>query len=432
MWFNAAYLLAALAVSPWLLYRAIRHGKYRRGWRSKLLGHTGLTLTDAPTIWLHAVSVGEVNLLRRFASRLAQRYPDHQLVISSTTVTGHALACQHFGADRVFYCPLDFTWAVRRVLRQLRPEQLILAELEVWPNLIRIAHRQGVPVAVINGRLSENSFRGYRRLGRLVGGTFGRLSCVAAQNETYAERFHSLGVDPARVHVTGSLKFDDAPTTRDTPAAKACAARAGLTSAHRVWLAGSTQAGEETVVLAAYRQLLEQHPDLRLILVPRHAERFERCAAEVRQAGFRCVRRSETSERADAPLASDSVFLVDAIGELRDWWATAEIAFVGGSLGSRGGQNMLEPAGYGAAVCFGPNTRNFRDIVSHLLAADAATVVHDQQQLAAFVQRCLEDEPWAAQQGTAAQAVVRQHRGATERTLNAIAEVAPLHRDRAA
>ncbi|QEG41726.1 3-deoxy-D-manno-octulosonic acid transferase [Roseimaritima ulvae] len=422
MWFNAVYLLLIVAASPLLLFRSLRHGKYRQGWQAKLLGRTGLPPSDRPRIWLHAVSVGEVSLLRRLVTRLEREYPGHPCVISTTTVTGYELACKHFGSQRVFYCPLDFSWAVRCAIAEIQPAMLVLAELEVWPNLIAGASRQNVPVVVINGRLSESSYRGYQKLGHLVRNTFSRLSLVACQDETYAQRFIDVGVPAEAVQVTGSIKFDDAPTDRQTPQAMACADRAGLRPWHRVWIAGSTQAGEETVVLNSYQQLRERFPNLRLLIVPRHPQRFDACAAEIESQGFHCIRRSTLPDDfAAEPLSADSVFLVDTIGELRDWWATADIAFVGGSLGSRGGQNMLEPAGYGAAVCFGPNTRNFRDIVSHLLAADAAVVVDDGEALTAFVERCLSDVPAAEQLGIAAQAVVQQHRGATEKTLRLIA-----------
>ncbi len=433
MWFNAVYLLLIVAASPLLLYRSLRHGKYRRGWSAKLLGRTGLPSCDRPRIWLHAVSVGEVNLLRRLVMRLEREYPGHSLVISTTTATGFELACKHFGSQRVFYCPLDFSWAVRRAIAEIQPTLLILAELEVWPNLIAGASGQQIPIVVINGRLSESSYRGYRKLGGLVRKTFSRLSLVACQDATYAQRFRDLGVAAESVHVTGSIKFDDAPTDRQTPQAMACADRAGLRSWHQVWIAGSTQAGEEAVVLNSYQQLRQRFSNLRLLIVPRHPQRFDACAAEIQARGFQCIRRSAVPDDfAAEPLSSDSVFLVDTIGELRDWWATADIAFVGGSLGSRGGQNMLEPAGYGAAVCFGPNTRNFRDIVSHLLAAKAAVVVADGEQLTDFVEHCLSDTPAAEQLGLAAQAVVQQHRGATPKTLRLLAPLLSTSQHRTA
>ncbi len=421
MFLNALYLTLVLAASPVLFYRAVRHGKYRQGWRAKWLGATSLPPSSRPRIWLHAVSVGEVNLLKGMVAQWEAQYPGHELVVSTTTVTGFELARKHFGEAQVFYCPLDLTWAVRRACREVRPAILVLAELEVWPNLIATVSKQGVPVAVINGRLSERSFRGYRKVRWVIGRTFRRLALVACQDATYAQRFIELGVTPSAVQITGSLKFDDAPTDRQTPAAMACADLAGLRPWHRVWVAGSTQAGEEAIVLRVYQMLRQQHPELRLVLVPRHQERFDACAGLVQAAGLQCVRRTKVQDgQASPPLAAECVFLVDTIGELRDWWATAQIAFVGGSLGSRGGQNMLEPAGYGAAVCFGPNTRNFRDIVTHLLQAEAAVEVTDETALADFVRRCLIDIPSAERLGMAAQRVVAAHRGATNKTMHAL------------
>lgn len=422
MLLNLMYAVLLLAVSPWLLVSAVRHGKYRQGWGAKLAGRVQVPPATGPRVWLHAVSVGEVNLLTGLTNHWKQSRPDLDVVVSTTTVTGFALAKQRYPADRVFYCPLDFSWAVRRTFQIVKPDLLVLAELELWPNLIAQANRRGVPVAIINGRLSERSHRGYRRFRPLLRPSFSRLSLVAAQDPSYAARFLDMGTPADRLVVTGSSKFDDAPLSRETAEILAIRKRIGWRADQPIFIAGSTQAGEEEIALQLYTALSRQYPQLRLVIVPRHAERFAEVANLIEQAGWQCERWSRQANLA-ADWSADRVMLVDTIGELRNWWGLADIAFVGGSLGDRGGQNMLEPSGYGAAVCFGPNTQNFREIVQRLLAADAAEVVADEDALTAFVKRMLDQPRLATERGARAQQVVRQHQGATEKTVQLLSEL---------
>lgn len=421
MFLNFVYGLILLACSPILVYRAVKHGKYRRGWREKLWGHVNVPEATGPRFWFHAVSVGEVNLLGGMIASLREQIPQADIVVSTTTATGYELALRRFPQERVFYSPLDFTWAVRRVIHRVRPDCIVLAELEVWPNWIREARRNSIPVAVVNGRLSLSSFRGYQRIEYLVRPTFARLTLVAAQSDVYAERFRAMGVPPSALHVTGSTKFDDAPLTRHSATIDTYRQLIGANQDLVLWIAGSTQAGEEAIAMNVYRELQKDFPQLRLVCVPRHAERFDSVANEIVQKGFHCRRRSLLS----APQQTwdaETILLIDSIGELRAWWGLADIAFVGGSLGSRGGQNMLEPAGYGAAVCFGPNTQNFRDIVAELLQHQAAAVVSDQESLQAFVRQAIDHPDWARRLGENAQQVIQNHQGATRKTIQLLLE----------
>ena len=370
---------------------------------------------DRPCIWLHAVSVGEVNLLQPLIEELESAHPDCECVISSTTDTGIALARQKYAPRCVFPSPLDFSWAVRTVLARVRPRLLVLAELELWPNLIALSHAAGVRVAVINGRLSESSFRGYRLSGPLIRRLLSQIDVLAVQNEEYADRFRALNADSNSVHVTGSLKFDGATSDRGNATTRQLAALAGFSDADIVFLAGSTQEPEEQLALETFQAVAEDHPRLRLVIVPRHPERFDAVAALLDRSGVPWQRRSELSETG-TPSPSARVSLIDAVGELWAWWGTAHIAYVGGSMGSREGQNMIEPAAYGAVVSFGPRTRNFRDVVATLLAAEAAVVVHDGAELAQFVRRALEDRNFAEQTGQAAQQLILSQLGATRRT----------------
>jgi 3-deoxy-D-manno-octulosonic-acid transferase len=273
-------------------------------------------------------------------------------------------------------------------------------------------------VAIINGRMSDHSFPGYYRLRPIVSLLLGQIDLIAAQNDESADRFRVLGAPRGRVHVTGSLKYDGAQTDRLNLRTAALRELAGFQDDDIVFLAGSTQEPEEQIAVDIYRRLAPEFPRLRLVLVPRHPERFDAVAKLLDDSNLPWTRRSHLID-SPSPLAprSSRLLLVDTIGELSAWWGTTQIAFVGGSFGPRGGQNMIEPAAYAAAVSFGPNTRNFRDIVAALISADAAIVVHDSAELEVFVRQMREKPAYAAELGERAQAFVRSQLGATHRTL---------------
>lgn len=418
MAWNVAYLLLLFFATPWLIWKRISTGKRRAGLWTRFTGRLPPREGDAPCVWVHAVSVGEVQVAATLIAALQVRSPELDIVATVSTQAGYELARRRLTTAIVHYAPLDFTWAIRRALRQIRPNRLILIELEIWPNWIRIAKSQGIQVVVVNARLSAKSFRGYLRWGRILRRTFSRLDLVAAQDTTYAGRFQRLGVPAERIHVTGSLKFDGAESDRDNPRTLELARIAGLRGDHFLWVVGSTQAPEESIALEVYQSLRNAHPELRMAIVPRHPERFQEVAellAASGEAWDRWSRLATANLTGERPLAG--VLLVDTVGDLRFWWGAARIAFVGGSLTRRGGQNMIEPAAYAAAVSFGPNTMNFRDIVEQLLAGEGAVVVQDREELRTFVDRCLTDLNYTAELGRRAAHVVQQHRGATERTL---------------
>ncbi len=417
---NAVYFTALVFLAPLIAWNSLRTGKYREGYREKIIGLVPRRDGDATCVWIHAVSVGEVNLLATILRELRGAHPAWQFFVSTTSRAGHELARKKYADLAVFYCPLDFSWAVRNAMRRIRPTLLILAELEIWPNLIAAAKEHGARVAIINGRLSDKSFPGYRRIRPLVAGVLRQIDLIAAQNDESAERFRVLGAPPDRVHVTGSLKYDGAHTDRGNPRTTALRQLAGLGEDEIVFLAGSTQNPEEQIAIDIFRRLAPQHPRLRLILVPRHPERFEAVAKLLESSSLSWLRRSQLTATY-SPLATrhsplSPILLIDTVGELAAWWGTAQIAFVGGSFGTRGGQNMIEPAAYGAAVSFGPNTRNFRDITAALLAADAAVEVRDASELESFVRRCLDEPDFAIALGRRAQILVENQLGATSRT----------------
>ncbi|MBR5627214.1 MAG: 3-deoxy-D-manno-octulosonic acid transferase, partial [Thermoguttaceae bacterium] len=411
------------------------------GWNEKLWGlvpkmepRSGSGKTGK-RVWLHAVSVGEMNLLKPILRELAASHPDWECVLSTTSQTGMELGRRLFPQYPLFYCPLDFSWATATAMRRICPDWLVLVELELWPNLISTARRFGVRTAIVNGRISDESFRRYRWIRRLTLALFKKLDFVAVQDAIAADRFRQLGVPEEKMTVTGSIKFDGVQTDPRNEKTVRLAQLAGIRETDRVFLAGSTQEPEEAFALTTFRTLADEFPDLKLILVPRHPERFDTVADLLQKSGVNWVRRSrlkepETGDNRRTPKPSDTgggglasrILLVDTIGELGAWWGTAQIAFVGGSLGRRGGQNMLEPAAYGAAVSFGPNTRNFRDISSTMLREQAAVVVASQDEMTAFVRRALSDISWRQGLSERARRLVLRQQGATRKTVRCFSE----------
>ncbi len=408
-----------MVFSPLLFYRWLRDGKYREGWVEKLLGKAPLRIGDHPCLWFHAVSVGEVLLLRPLVREMARRRPNWEVVISTSTSTGLGVARRAYPDLVTFYAPLDFSWSTRRAIARIRPTVLALVELELWPNLIRAAKRSGSKVAIINARLSPRSYRGYRSLRRPLQPTLGRIDIVAAQNTEYARRFVDLGIPSHRISVTGSVKYDGLESDRNNAKTRELRQLLGLASTDLVFVAGSTMEGEEAAVLAAYTTARRQHRGLRLILVPRHAERFEEVALWLKQNAETVLRRSQL--RAPVPRTtsgSPPIILIDTIGELSAVWGLADVAFVGGSLrAGRGGQNMMEPAAYGASVMFGPHISNFRETVEQLLKRNAARQVADADELTRGLLADLDDPETAAARGAAGREFVLAQHGAAGRTL---------------
>jgi 3-deoxy-D-manno-octulosonic-acid transferase len=276
---NIVYLAVLVAASPWLVWSAIRKGKYREGFVAKFLGAAPVQENESgPRLWFHAVSVGEVNLLAALLSEISVNRPDWECVVSTTTATGYALAAKKYPHLTVFYAPLDFSWAVRRAMRRVRPTLLVLAELELWPNLVRAAKEHGVKVAIINGRLSAKSFSGYRRTAWFIRGVLGQIEVIAAQNDEYADRFRRLGARAEAVHTTGSLKFDGAQTDRNNEQTMRLRELTGFRDGDTVFLAGSTQPPEEEIALQTFLAVKDQYPQLKLVLVPRHPHRFDEVA----------------------------------------------------------------------------------------------------------------------------------------------------------
>jgi 3-deoxy-D-manno-octulosonic-acid transferase len=419
---DALYLCALTLLLPWLLFKACTTGKYRRGLAPKFLGlaqpPAELARDPRPRVLFHGVSVGEVHLLRQVVAAFRQRHPEYACVISTTTDTGFDEARQRFPDLAVVYYPFDFSWAVRRTLRRLDPALIVLAEGELWPNFLVAAKERGVPVASINGRMSPRSYRNYRRLGGLARWLLGHLNLCAVQTQEYADNLRSLGVAPERVHVTGSVKYDGVSASRGNPKTNELRTLFDVRPGDLIWVAGSTQAPEEEIVLDIFRRVRPAYPNLRLFIVPRQKDRFDEVAHLLERSGQPFARRSALG------VPHSALVLVDTIGELGALWGLADVAFVGGSLdGRRGGQNMIEPAAYGAAVVFGPHVWNFKEPAAKLVALCAAVQVADAAELDAAVRRLLDSPDERRQRGERAQRFVLQQQGATTRTIALLGEL---------
>jgi 3-deoxy-D-manno-octulosonic-acid transferase len=420
------YLLAAVAFSPVVVYRMVRHQRYRKGWAQRF-GAIRRLHPDKRCIWLHAVSVGEVNAAKTLLNSIEERFGDFEIVVSTTTDTGFARASALSGEKwSVSYFPFDFSLVMTRAFRRIHPTLCLLMELEVWPNFIHTAHRRSVPTVVVNGRISDKSFARYRRVKHLTRCFFGQIDLALAQTQEYADRFEELGCPPDHVVVTGSLKYDTAQIVDRVDGADVLAKQLGLEST-RLWVAGGTGDEEEKLILDVYKQLIE-HPslaDLRLVVVPRKPERFNEVANLIRQAGFHLIRYSERKGVREPIINHQSsiinaVVLGDTMGDLRRFYSIATIIFVGRSLVPMGGSDMMEAAALGKCTMFGPHTFNFRQTVDALLARQGAVQVNDTRELLAAMEKCLSDPPYAQAIARNGREIIKKNQGATAKTLEHI------------
>jgi 3-deoxy-D-manno-octulosonic-acid transferase len=400
-----------------LIWRGLRQREYLRRWSERYGWLEGqLDLHD--TLWVHAVSVGEVIAARPLVDGLLARHPDRPVLVTTITPTGSERVRALWG-ERVHhvYVPYDLRGIVRRFLDRARPALAVIVETEIWPNLYVECERRGIPLVMVNARLSERSLRGYLPVRKLVKLAMGTVDLVAAQSRADAARLERLGADPARVVVTGNLKYD-LPLAPGLEA-QAQAWRAGWGAARPVWMAASTHAPEEAAVIAAHQALLAMQPDALLLWAPRHPERFGPVAAAVRDAGLAVATRSGDG----LPSGGTQVFVVDTIGELMGFFAASDVAFVGGSLCEVGGHNVLEPAALGVPSVVGPHTFNFKDVTRHLREAGGLQQVADADAMAAAVRGLLGDPALRRERGDASRCAVAELGGAVARTLDLADEV---------
>jgi 3-deoxy-D-manno-octulosonic-acid transferase len=423
--YSVVTLLTLVVLSPYFLYQALRHNKYVGSFRQRL-GYlpVSLNLDGDDSIWVHAVSVGEVLAARSLIAELRRRYPRLRLFVSTTTLAGQQLARRSVSEiDGVFYFPFDWTFSVRRTLDRVQPRLFVMIETEIWPNLLRECRRRRIATVLVNGRISYRSFPRYRLIRPFFRRVLADVDRFCVQGDEAARRLISLGADPARITITGSLKFDALEVIPTPGRGRERVLRFFRMSANRpVLVAGSTLRGEEEAVVRAFNRLRTGGSSALLVIAARHPERFGEVERLCRQEGLSTLRRTELP--IDAEPRADAVIL-DTIGELAEVYQIATVVFVGGSLVRAGGHNILEPAVFGKPIVFGPHMENFAEIADAFLANDAALQVRSDRELEAAILSLMGDPVRRARLGAAARALVDANRGAKDKTLAVIAGLVP-------
>lgn len=411
---------------PWLLYRRLTRGPSGTPMR-EYFGRIPSRPVSSHCVWIHGVSLGEVNAARTIIDELHRRTPEIAVVISSTTRTGLDRARTLYPRLVTFRFPLDFSFAIREVIKRVRPSIIVLMELEAWPNLIEVAGALGIPVVIANGRITvEKSVRRFKWpiVSWFARRMFGRLCWVGAQDGTYAARFIELGVAPERVVVTGSVKYDAADISDRIDGQDELVEQMGIDGSRPLWVCGSTGPGEEPLILDAYAKLLAQTPTLQLAIIPRKPERFDEVASLIVQRGHACLRRSTGAPTVPPNVSAPRpVFLGDTMGELRKFYALATVVFVGRSLVPMGGSDVMEAAGLAKPVLVGPHTDNFTEAVNLLVAEGGCRRVSSAEALAAAVSDVLRHPDRRSAMGQAARAAIVSRRGATARTVDQILDL---------
>ena len=421
--------LGLIVLIPRFLFQAIVHGKYLPGIRQRFGSLPPLTHSNDPTVWLHCVSVGETQAARPFVRELRKTYPAHRLVVSTVTVTGQTVARDIFKdeAAQIIYFPFDWSWCVGRALRAIRPDVVLMMETELWPNFLRRCRMAGIPIGLVNGRISKKSFRGYRSIKFFVSRILANVRLAVMQTEADAERICALGMVKSKIVVGGNLKFDANPSTTSDAVTQQIRQRFGFNIEVPLILAASTHATEERIIVDSFKMLKERYVrPLRLAIAPRHPERFSEVVSLLEKSGLTFARRSQAAQTGDA---TAEVILFDTIGELPAVYPLAEIVFVGGSLVKKGGHNVLEPAAAGTAIVTGAHTDNFEAIVQMLDENEAIITLPPLQEPSMTVALCdvfeslLASPEQRSTLGNNALRMVKGNRGASARTL---ALIAPL------
>ncbi len=423
--------LGFLILLPRFLFDAFRHGKYVAGFRERLGSLPPINTDGRPVIWIHCVSVGEAQAARPLVQGIRERLPEYSIAISTITLTGQNLAREVFKSDaeKVFYFPFDWRWIARKTLKSINPSAVLLMETELWPGFLLECHAQQIPVAIVNGRLSEQSFRRYRLIGSFMSRVLSGIKLAIMQTEAEAQRLRALGMDADKTFVSGSLKFDARTRPATDFLTQELRERFKLENDSALILAASTHAQEERVVLDAFRQVISKSQSQpRLMIAPRHPERFAEVAALIEASGFRWARRTAPVEQSDE---QSEIILLDSIGELQSVYPLASVVFVGGSIARTGGHNILEPAAVGACVITGAHTFNFQLIVETFVKAGAIIQMRPMSYLEATVELAnvisalLIDPGRRRELGDRARSLVNENRGATERTLKLLNFILP-------
>lgn len=422
IWFlyNLMFPVVFLLMLPKFISRMMRRGGYRRHFEQRV-GRYGQGTTEklgeGSRIWIHAVSVGEIHIALRFMDAYRNANSDALFVLSTTTSTAHAIGEKKLDPrDVLIYFPLDMPWVMRRVLNIINPQKIILVECEFWPNLVRLAHKRGIPVALINGRISDSSFKGYMKLRTFTRQILQMIDPVCMQGPRDTERILAMGARPEAVHTFGTAKYDlQPPAANAAEPAQAVLRRIGVPDSARILLGGSTWPGEEAVLCQIYKKLKLSNPDLFLVLVPRHAERRDEVKKTLVEQALSFVFKSQLAGNAERP----DVLVVDTTGELMSFYAAASLVFVGKSLCENGGQNPIEPALFGKPIVVGPNMENFPSVMDEFLSAGALRQVADAAELEVAMAELLADADVGAALGAAAGALVESRRGVVEKMVAA-------------
>ncbi len=417
--YDFIFLIFTLIYLPVYLFK----GKFHRGFLRRLgFLPKGLDL-DRP-IWIHAVSVGEAVAVKGLVEELRRSFPDKKFVISTVTATGNKIASRVAGeGDFVTYLPLDFRFIVKSVLGQIKPCLFVIAETEIWPNLIHLLYNKKIPAVTVNGRISDSSFKGYLAIKFLLKSVLNKITLFCVQSERDAQRLSRLGVAGNKIKITGNMKFDSAGFKIDTSELIKCRANLSLSPSQRLWVCGSTHKGEEEKVLGVYKGLQSKFLGLKLLIAPRHPERAREIEKLTEKYGFKAERISQLASLpvsqlnrpTGQPANQPTVFILDTIGQLVHNYAVADIVFMGGSLVNKGGHNVLEPAFLEKPILFGPHMSNFRDIADLLLENNAAIMVQDQRALQQNLEELLSDPRRCLELGSRARQVILENQGATHR-----------------
>jgi 3-deoxy-D-manno-octulosonic-acid transferase len=403
------YTLAVYILAPFVLLRlfwlSLKNPAYRTRWQERF-GFFSWTHNNKPVLWIHAVSVGEVNAATPIINLLLEQYSNYQILVTTVTPTGAITLKQHFGSDiKHLYLPYDLPLSVKRYLKFVKPSVLITMETEIWPNLYNSCESLDIPILIINARLSKKSSKGYRLVSKLMKQTLLKVSVIAAQTKNDADRFISFGADEDKVFVTGNLKFDI--TIPHSITEQAQSLKRYFSVNRPIWIAASTQEGEEEIILKAHKTILNKFPDAILILAPRHPERVNKVVALCDISELRYLKRTEQQE-----FSSElNVYILDTLGELQLHYAASQLAFVGGSLVNTGGQNMMEPASLGLPVITGIHTYNFTEITELLSEQGALIFVSNEQELANEVSELLNDANRRHNVGEKGRQVIESNKG---------------------
>lgn len=422
--FDLIYLTASIISSPYLLFKILTSERYRDG-LYKRLGNVKKRSSDKPGIWIHGASVGEVITAKSIVEKIDREFPDCENFISTLTNTGFSVAKRIFTGKDVLYFPFDLSWIAKKVINKINPSYIILIELEIWPNFLIAAYKKNIPVIIVNGRISNKSYKAYRAISSISKSFYNSLAnernVYCARTELDAQRFCNLGIPKKQVFVTGTMKYDNIPTDIDENVKNELANLFHISAKDIVLIGGSTHEGEEEILLKIYKKLVPTYTNLKLIIAPRHIERTKDVARLIKSMGFAPLLRTEIKgQKFQWQNGKKIVILLNTVGELSKIYSLSNIVFIGKSLVPLGGQNMLEPAGLGKPVIFGPHSFNFKEEAGLLLQNNAAKMVNTGEELLNAIEDFIKDPRKAEEMGLRARKAVNEKRGATEKNMEII------------